>query len=307
MHVDRTRRTPAVAVVIGVVVALLVTVAGSGPSSVGASPPVPPSADDTADGDVARSSTSGATFAHEPLGSVDGAADPGPSPAVRIGPPKRRVLMVGDSTLAAVRDVPEAQRLFSGFEPVLDAQGCRRLVWPSCWSNTDLRVPNTVEEAILATPGRVDVVMVMSGYNDWNDPFGSFVDRIMAAARSRGARQVVFLTLATGRSPGSSPSAIAAYAENTRLLARSASRHPDLVVADWRTFVQRSSGWLEPDGVHLERLGAFGLADYLARWVAHLDGHACPAPLDPGGTPALPCPDPNAMTRVPDLRRLAGV
>jgi hypothetical protein len=228
------------------------------------------------------------------------------APAVRLNPPQR-VLIVGDSTLAAVRNVSDSQRLFVGFHPILDAQGCRRLVWPSCWSDTDFRVPNTVEEAILGTPGRLDVVVVMSGYNDWNDPFGSFVDTIMGAARSKGALRVVFLTLSTGTPPGSSAAAINAFAENTRMLWESAPRHPDLVVADWRTYNGRALGWMSDDGVHLERRGAFGLADYISRWIAHLDGRACPAPLDPGAVRQDPCPNPNTMTRVPDIGGLYGV
>jgi hypothetical protein len=227
--------------------------------------------------------------------------------AVRLNPPQRRVLMVGDSTLAAVRNVTESQQLFVGFQPILDAEGCRRLVWPSCWSNSDFRVPSTVEEAILGTPGHLDVVVVMSGYNDWNDPFGSFVDTIMEAARTKGAQRVIWLTLSTGTPPGSSASAIRVFAENTRMLWESAPRHPDLVVADWRTYNGRAIGWMSDDGVHLERRGAFGLADYISRWIAHLEGRECPAPLDPGAVRQDPCPSPNTMTRVPDVRGLYGV
>ncbi len=227
--------------------------------------------------------------------------------AARLDPPELRVLMVGDSTLAAVRNVTASQALFVGFDPVLDAQGCRRLVWTSCWSDSDFRVPNTVEEAILGTPGVVDIVVVMAGYNDWNDPFGTFVEAIMAAARSKGARQVVWLTFSVGRQPESSAAAIGVYAENTRLLWQAAPHHPDLVVADWRTYNQRSVGWMAPDGVHLSTRGAFGLADYLSRWIAHLDGRACTAPLLPGWGPQDPCPNPNTMTGVPDIAGLYGV
>lgn len=219
----------------------------------------------------------------------------------------RRVLMVGDSTLAAVRNVRASQNLFVGFDPVLDAQGCRRLVWPSCFSDSDFRTPNTVEEAILGTPGVVDVVVVMAGYNDWHDPFGSFVDTIMRAARSKGAREVVWLTYSVGRQPESSATAVGVYAENTRDLWASAPRHRDLVVADWRTYNSRSVGWMAPDGVHLTTRGAFGLADYISRWIAHLDGRACTAPLDRGGTPQHPCPNPNSSQRVTDVAGLYGV
>lgn len=222
-------------------------------------------------------------------------------------PVPRRVLMVGDSTLAVIRNMPQTHALFVGFDPVVDAQGCRRLVWPSCFSNSDWRIPNTVEEAIIGTPGVVDVVVVMAGYNDWNDPFGTFVDAIMQAARSKGARQVVWLTYSEGRSPGSGPAAIAAYAQNTRDLWASAPRHPDLVVADWRTYNARSEGWMAPDGVHLAPRGGFGLADYISRWIAHLDGRACTAPLVPGGPIQDPCPNPNDATGVPDIAGLYGI
>jgi hypothetical protein len=64
---------------------------------------------------------------------------------------------------------------------------------------------------------------------------------------------------------------------------------------------------MSADGVHLRTRGAFGLADYISRWIAHLDGRACPAPLDPGGALHNPCPNPNTMRRVPDIRGLYGV
>lgn len=229
------------------------------------------------------------------------------TPATRVKPPHRRVLMVGDSTLAAVRNVTASQQLFVGFDPVLDAAGCRRLVWTSCFSDSDFRVPNTVEEAILSTPGTVDIVVVMAGYNDWNDPFGFFVDTIMAAARAKGAKQVIWLTFAVGTHPGTSLTAMQVFADNTRMLWESAPRHPDLVVADWRTYSQLSFGWMGADGVHLRTRGAFGLADYISRWIAHLEGRACTAPLDPGGARENPCPNPNTMTRVPDIVGLYGV
>ena len=236
----------------------------------------------------------------------------GPSMRATAPPPSndaipRRVLMVGDSTLAVIRNETRTQELFVGFDGVVDAQGCRRLVWPSCFSDSDFATPNTVEEAILETQGVVDVVVVMSGYNDWNDPFASFVATIMDAARSKGAREVVWLTLSEGWPPESSPAAIAAYAQNTRDLWAASAHHSDLTVADWRNYNRRSTGWMEPDGVHLRTLGGFGLADYLSRWIAHLDGRACPAPLDPGGMPQNPCPNPNFSTRVPDIAGLYNV
>ncbi len=226
--------------------------------------------------------------------------------AERVDPTMRRVLMVGDSTLASVRNYVWSQRLFRGFHPVLDAHGCRRLIWPSCFSDSDFAVPNTVQEAIRDTPGELDVVIVMSGYNDWHDPFGSFVDAIVATARSKGADEVVFLTLSAGTFPETSATAIGVYAENTQMLWASRARNPSLRVADWRNYAYLAPGWFEADGVHLTQRGAFGLADYMTRWMAHLDGRPCPQPLYPGGPIQDPCPNPNTLGRRADVTGLYG-
>jgi len=55
---------------------------------------------------------------------------------------------------------------------------------------------------------------------------------------------------------------------------RTAAR--DLVVADWRTYNGSSIGWMSDDGVHLVRRGALRLVDYIARWIAHLEGRESP-------------------------------
>ena len=113
-------------------------------------------------------------------------ASPLPPPANNR--PPSRVLIVGDSTLAAVRFVTGSQGAMRGFDPVLDAEPCRRLVFPSCHSPTTNRVPNTAYDAITTTPGWVDMVVIMTGYNDWYDDFGYFFAHDRAARRGRRGR-----------------------------------------------------------------------------------------------------------------------
>ena len=60
------------------------------------------------------------------------------------------------------------------------------------------RVPNTAYEAITTTPGWVDAVVIMTGYNDWYDDFGYLFGTIVGAARAKGARQIVWLTYSEG-------------------------------------------------------------------------------------------------------------
>jgi hypothetical protein len=220
--------------------------------------------------------------------------------------PPSRVLIVGDSTLAAVRFIPGAPDAMRGFEPVLDAEPCRRLVYPSCLSNTTNRVPNTAYEAITTTPGWVDAVVIMTGYNDWFDDFGYLFDTIVSAARVKGARQIVWLTYSEG---GQSPQANHAYQLNNSDLRRVAAApgYGDVQVADWNAYNHRGDNWMWPDGIHLTNRGAFGLADYFSRWLAHLEGRPCAAPWVGGGPIDDPCPNPDATGMAADIRTVYGV
>jgi hypothetical protein len=220
--------------------------------------------------------------------------------------PPSRVLIVGDSTLAAVRFIPGAPEAMRGFEPVLDAEPCRRLVYPSCLSNTTFRVPNTAYEAITTTPGWVDAVVIMTGYNDWFDDFGYLFDTIVNAARAKGARQIVWLTYSEG---GESPQANHAYQLNNSDLRRVAAApgYGDVQVADWNAYNHRGDNWVGPDGIHLTNRGAYGLADYFSRWFAHLEGRPCAAPWVGGGPIDDPCPNPDATGIAADIRTVYGV
>ncbi|MGH9133107.1 MAG: SGNH/GDSL hydrolase family protein [Ilumatobacteraceae bacterium] len=220
--------------------------------------------------------------------------------------PPSRVLIVGDSTLAAVRFVTGSQDAMRGFDPVLDAEPCRRLIFTSCLSNTTFRVPNTAYEAITTTPGWIDVVVIMTGYNDWFDDFGFAFDTIVGASRAKGARQVVWLTYSEG---GESPTAIRAYRQNNADLWAVAALpgYADVAVADWNGYSHRGDNWVGPDGIHLTTRGAYGLADYFSRWIAHLEGRPCTAPWAAGGPLDDPCPNPDGTGRATDIRSVYGI
>ena len=175
-------------------------------------------------------------------------ASPLPVPA-NVRPPSR-VLIVGDSTLAAVRFVTGSQGAMRGFDPVLDAEPCRRLVFPSCHSPTTNRVPNTAYEAITTTPGWVDAVVIMTGYNDWYDDFGYFLRTIVGAARAKGARQIVWLTYSE---EGKSAEDHGAYVKNNVDLRAAAAvpGYEDVQVADWNAYIHHGDHWAGFDGIHL--------------------------------------------------------
>lgn len=214
-----------------------------------------------------------------------------PNPGNPDRPP--RVLVVGDSAMAALDVFTDSYRALAGADFVVDSDNCRRLVHPSCRSDVTLRIPNTALEAIQAAPGNFDIVYMDVGHNDWNDPdFAWQVDTIMQAARSKGAKVVLWATYTEQvRIEGG---AAEAYAWNNAMLRALDPQYPDMIVADWSTYSSWHPDWFW-DGTHMYRAGAFGAADYIARWTAAITHRPCPAPWEPGGPIDTPCPHPDAV------------
>lgn len=217
--------------------------------------------------------------------------------------PVPRVLMIGDSTLGGFIDVPAAQASFRGFRPILDAKPCRRLIHPSCTSRFTHIAPNTAIDAIGSAQAPVDIVVIKAGYNDGSTDFDSAIAQVVAAARAKGASEIIWLTYSESTTPGSYNNANAAL----KRLAGSAA-YPDLVVADWRAYAAASSGWYGPDRVHLMAAGVWATGDYISRWVAHVSRIPCAMPWTVGTAISDPCPSPDAYAAAvggtPDLRGL---
>jgi len=219
--------------------------------------------------------------------------------------PVPRVLMIGDSSLGGLVDVPQAQSALRGFVPTLDAKPCRRLYQPSCTSRFTNIAPNTAVDAINAAAGPLDIVLIKTGYNDSAADFETAVSRVVSTARAKGARLVIWLTYSEGDRPGN-------YNTANAILQRLAGNaaYPDLAVADWRRYAANSSGWYATDRVHLLTAGVWATADFISRWVAHASHLPCPMPWTPGGVLDNPCPSPEdyaaATGSTPNLRGLYG-
>ncbi len=75
---------------------------------------------------------------------------------------------------------------------------------------------------------------------------------------------------------------------------------------EWSAIVRQVPFWLYFDGIHLDKYGGHGAADFMSRAVAHVTGQPCPMPQVPGGPTAGVCPDPSLMPPV-DIARLYGI
>ncbi len=257
---------------------------------------------------VAYYSSRGTDLLVDLTGWFTGAPVAATAPVPANTPPSPRVLLLGDSTLAALNVSTSSQRALLGFQPVLDAEPCRRLVRPSCKSDFTLRVPNTGVQAINTTPGAIDGLVVKAGYNDSSTGFEDVVAQIMAAARAKGATFVIWLTY----SEGHTSSQAVTYQRNNATLQRLAgsAAYPDLFVADWRTYAAPSTGWYASDRLHLGTAGAWATADYISRWVAAVERLPCPKAWAPGGAILDPCPSPDAVAAatgtLPNVKALYG-
>lgn len=218
-----------------------------------------------------------------------------PAPNV---PTRSRALLVGDSTLAGVNVYRSSYDAFRGFDAVVDAESCRRLLRPSCLSSDTGRIPNTAVEAILGTPGRLDIVVVKAGYNDWFSDFPREFDAVVQASRSKGAHTILWFTQ---NEDVSRSTARRAYQENNADLRwlTTLPQYSDVVLADWLGYSRHRQDWFH-DGTHVNRSGAYAITDYTARWVAALEHRPCPRPWVIGGAIPDPCPAPDVIGPVPD-------
>jgi hypothetical protein len=223
-------------------------------------------------------------------------------PAAPNEPSRSRAVIVGDSSLAVLVEYPPANRGFVGFDIVLDAAACRRLLRPSCLSDFTGMIPNTAVEAIASTPGTLDVVIVKTGFNDWFNDFPAAFDAVVQTSRAKGAHTILWLTYnETSRSVRGR----AAYHENNVHLRRLGGlpQYADVLVADWQTYADGRPDWFW-DGIHLTPDGAWALTDYVSRWMAAIEHRPCPRPWTLGAPIPDPCPVPEQLGPVPMPRSL---
>jgi hypothetical protein len=213
-------------------------------------------------------------------------------------PPWSRVLLVGDSTLASLFTVPQTTAALIGFDAVYDRGNCRRLLYRSCVSPTTGVRPTTAVEAIYATPGTVDIVVIKAGYNDWFTDFQAEFEAVVGAARDKGAHTVLWMSYNTAVYRPTELLALQAKNASLRAIVGLPEYH-DVHLADWGAYSDPRRDWFW-DGIQVTTAGAWAQPDFISRWIAHLERRPCPRPWAVGGVPDDPCPKPESLGAVPD-------
>lgn len=230
------------------------------------------------------------------------ADSPAPNPI-----PRQQVLAIGDSSMAGV-DRTFANGALQGADFTFLARSCRRLVRESCTGREGPIPPPTAFQTLSGVGYKqFDVLVVMTGYNDIMPGFSSDVPEIVALARAKGIRRIVWLTMAREfRNDKGGPGAYQVYQFHNDVIRANAAAHDFMYAIEWSSIVRQVPWWTYSDGIHLDRPGGYGAADLISRSVAHVTGQPCPQPEQPGGATSGVCPDPG--TRPPiDVRALYGI
>jgi hypothetical protein len=188
------------------------------------------------------------------------------------------VLLLGDSTLAALRWYEDGAKSLKGFSYTLDAESCRRISEWSCYGR-EYRTPSNVVTALKEFANPVDVVVLMAGYDSSAKKIADEYTKLFEVIRTKKT-PVVVLTYKESLyfpAPGSRGKK-SIYAEfNAALREAVASDTFGLVsIAEWNAYSAGQSSWFKSDGIHLTVKGALALGAFISTSVATATDNPCP-------------------------------
>lgn len=192
-----------------------------------------------------------------------------PQPAAAARP---KVLLIGDSTLAALDWYASSQRQLRGLDYVLEAESCRAVTATSCVGRTSsngtrIRPSNALSVLRSYPAGTFEELVLMVGYDESASAFRESVVELPRVARDLGVDHITWLTFRTDVDYDA-PVDDSSYRGNNRLLyaaAESSGGYIDLL--DWDYWVDNHSGLVEADGVHLTAKGASEVATLIRQAV----------------------------------------
>ena len=226
-------------------------------------------------------------------------------------PADRLVTIIGDSASAGMR-WNDALGGLQGFRVDARLESCRRLVQWSCRGREGY-APRTVVAEIqrLAAPGPDDLLVVMTGYNDWHERFSDDFDVVISAARQRGFHHLVWIDYRSnvGYTLPSSGGTRSNYGEMNRIIGEklASGAYPEVRRWYFDVYTAGTSIWFHGDGVHETTFGSWGVADWISRHVRAFDDRPCAQPMQPGAPVPNPCPDPDSLPATVGYPDIAGL
>jgi hypothetical protein len=165
-----------------------------------------------------------------------------------------RVTVIGDSVATGMQwNRAAVAALGRGIDLRLQVAVCRRLTGASCPFEGQ-RAPTLVDVVADEGPGLGPVVILIMGYNDYQQSFASSVESAVRALVDAGVERIYWATLATARRP---------YVDMNATLWAAAAGHPELTIVDWNAHSRGRPDWFQNDGLHLTPAGGLALAEFL--------------------------------------------
>ena len=212
-------------------------------------------------------------------------------------------LLLGDSTMAALRWFEQGSVGLSGFSYVLDAESCRKIADPSC-AGREKRTPKTAVQTVADFEGPLDYIVFMGGYDSSVKRFKTELQSFIQAAKDKDTK-VIFLDFKESLefpAPGSRGKR-SIYAEFNEILREVVAKEQadDLFLVEWNLFSSGRPNWFRRDGIHLTLEGAVALGWLISHAVANGADNKCPF------TDTYPCTIPTALDSGYDLMKIFDV
>ncbi len=165
-----------------------------------------------------------------------------------------KVTVIGDSVLTGVLWYSQPTTILErDLDLHLQVAVCRRLTGPSCTFD-GVTPPNLVQLVTSLGTGLGPTVIVVMGYNDFEQTFAQSVEASVDALVHAGVTRIVWATLREARHP---------YVRMNDTLLAAAGRHPQLTIVDWNMYSRSHPEWFQNDGLHLQGDGGTELASFL--------------------------------------------
>ena len=187
-------------------------------------------------------------------------------------------LLIGDSTLAALRWYEDGAKSLKGFSYTLDAESCRRISEWSCYGR-EYRTPSNVVTALKDFNKPVDLIVLMAGYDSSVKKVAGEYLKLFEVIRLKKIPLVMLTYKESLRFPApGSRGKKSLYAEfNSALREAVANDRSGLVsIAEWNAYSAGQSSWFKSDGIHLTVKGALALGAFISTAVATATDNPCP-------------------------------
>jgi len=188
---------------------------------------------------------------------------------------KPRVLLVGDSTMAAIRWFTDGRKALSGSTFIVDVESCRSIGGYSCWGREG-RAPSTAYEVVESVKGRLDVVVLMAGTHHNPATVESDLRSLRRIVAKKGAKLVV-LTLRDLNRPTATIDGVTLIERVNGMIETmfETPRYENTYIADWKAFSRGHDDWFRSDGIHLTIRGTLALGWFISNVVAHVAEVPC--------------------------------